>query len=217
MSDESEIREAVNEAKAPGTFNIINVLQERAYPKLTVDIYMDEAAIFEMSRLKDRLEDLDKKVARKPETEKQKAERQDILTEIDSIAEKLDRSKYTVHLSGISEGKREELYRATLKKYPIEYVQSPMAGLLGTQDNRTVKESPERDNLFTDYLWQGYIEKIVNPDGEEQTEFAYATIRTMRESFPLNAIVRINEGIEKLRVATAMFTMETGEDFLAKP
>jgi hypothetical protein len=39
----------------------------------------------------------------------------------------------------------------------------------------------------------------------------------MRESFPLNAMVRINEAIEKLRAATAIFTIETGEDFLAKP
>jgi len=39
----------------------------------------------------------------------------------------------------------------------------------------------------------------------------------MRESFPLNAMVKINEAIEKLRASTAVFTMETGEDFLAKP
>lgn len=217
MSDESEIREAVDTAKAPGTFNIISVLQERAYPRLTVDIYMDEEAIFEMSVMQEKLKELDKRVARKAETEKQKAEREEIMSEIDSIGDKLDKSKYVVHLMGISEGRREELYRTTLKKYPIEYVQSPISGLLGAESNRTIKESPERDNLFTDYLWQSHIEKIVNPDGDEQTEFPYSTVRTMRDSFPINAIVRINDGIEKLRLATAMFTMETGEDFLAKP
>jgi hypothetical protein len=105
-----------------------------------------------------------------------------------------------------------------VKKYPIEYQsQSGISSLIGVESNKIEKNSPERDSLFTDYLWQGHIQKIVNPDGDEQADFAYSTIRTMRESFPLNAMVRINEAIEKLRAATAIFTIETGEDFLAKP
>lgn len=218
MSSQEEIAESVEAAKAPGTFNIIQVLQERGYPKSEVEIYMDEAAMYEMSTLAEELEELDKLVARKSETEKQKSVREDLINKRNDSYARLMASKYIVHLTGISEGKREEFYKQAVKKYPVEYqTQSGISSLLGTDSGRVEKDSPERDALFTDLLWQGHIEKIVNPDGDEQTEFAYSTIRTMRESFPLNAMVKINEAIEKLRAATAIFTMETGEDFLAKP
>ena len=208
MSQE-EILESVEAAKAPGTFNIVQVLQERGYPKTEIDIYMDEAAMYELSTIAEELEGL---------TEKQNVQREELTTKRNETQARLLASKYCVHLMGISEGKREEFYRQAVKKYPVEYqAQSGISSLIGVDSGKTEKNSPERDALFTDYLWQGHIQKIVNPDGDEQTEFAYSTIRTMRESFPLNAIVRINEAIEKLRASTAIFTMDTGEDFLAKP
>ena len=218
MSEEQEILESVEKAKAPGTFNIVQVLQERGYPRSTVDIYMDEASMYEVSTIVDELEDLDKSLDGKGQTEKQKALREQLLSKRNDAYEKLLKSRYVVHLVGISEGKREEFYRQAVKKYPIEHEpQSGISSLLGAASGKAEKDSPERDALFTDYLWQGNIEKIVSPDGDEQSEFAYSTIRAMRDSFPLNAIVKINEAIEKIRSATAIFTVETGEDFLAKP
>ena len=208
MSQE-KILESVEAAKAPGTFNIVQVLQERGYPKTEIDIYMDEAAMYELSTIAEELEGL---------TEKQNVQREELTTKRNETQARLLASKYCVHLMGISEGKREEFYRQAVKKYPVEYqAQSGISSLIGVDSGKTEKNSPERDALFTDYLWQGHIQKIVNPDGDEQTEFTYSTIRTMRESFPLNAMVRINEAIEKLRASTAIFTMDTGEDFLAKP
>lgn len=208
MSQE-EILESVETAKAPGTFNIVQVLQERGYPMAEIDIYMDEAAMYELSTIAEQLEEL---------TEKQKVQREELTIKRNETYATLLASKYVVHLMGISEGKREEFYRQAVKKYPVEYqAQSGISSLIGVESSKTEKNSPERDALFTDYLWQGHIKKIVNPDGDEQTEFTYSTIRTMRESFPLNAMVRVNEAIEKLRASTAIFTIETGEDFLAKP
>lgn len=204
-----EIFDSVENAKAPGTFNIVQVLQERGYPKTEIDIYMDEAAMYELSTIAEELEGL---------SEKQNTQREELTTKRNETQARLLASKYVVHLMGISEGKREEFYRQAVKKYPVEYQsQSGISSLIGVDSGKTEKNSPERDALFTDYLWQGHIQKIVNPDGDEQAEFAYSTIRTMRESFPLNAMVRINEAIEKLRASTAIFTVETGEDFLAKP
>jgi len=218
MSDEQEIREAVDAAKAPGTFNIVEVLSNRGYPKSEIDVYLDESAIYEMSGIDEKLEALDNQVNGKSETAKQKKQREDIFIERDNIIEKIEKSHYVVHLTGISEGKREELYRKAAKKYPVEYEKAnDITSLIGGNSAAREKESPERDALFTDFLWQEHIERIVSPEGEEQTEFPYSTVRSMRESFPLNAMIRINEGIEKLRAKTAMFTMETGEDFLAKP
>ena len=217
MSEE-EIIESVEKAKAPGTFNILNVLQDRGYPESTIDIYMDESSMYKISEIKEKLEELDNSIGKKSETEKQKKQREDLFLEQDGYIEKLESSKLVVHICGIPEGKREELYRQAVKKYPIEY-ESPtgISDFISGNQQRVEKESPGRDALFTDYLWQSHIQKIVNPDGDEQTEFSYSTIRTMRETFPLGAMVRINNAIEKIRSATALFTLSTGEDFLAKP
>lgn len=217
MSDEEEMREAVDKAKAPGAFNILDVLKERGYPESTVDVYLDESAIYELSSVNEKIEELDKKVNGKSETAAQKKLRENLFIERDAILEKIEKSHYIIHLRGISEGLRDEIYRKAVKKYPIEYEKNSDINSLLTSSGPKEKDSPERDNLFTDFLWQEYIQKIVDPNGDEQNEFPYSTIREMRSSFPINAIVRINEGIEKLRVASALFTMETGEDFLAKP
>jgi hypothetical protein len=218
LLDEQEIVDSVEAARAPGTFNIVEVLQGRGYPQSVVDVYLDESAMYDMAVAKEELEKLDLEVGRKTETEANKAKREDILSNIESISKRILASKYSIHLMGISEGKREDYYRQALKKYPREYqTGNALSGLMGGEPNRVEKESPERDALFTDYLWQGCISKIVSPEGDEQSEFAYSTIRSMRETFPLNAIVKINEGIDKLRAATALFSMGTGEDFLAKP
>jgi hypothetical protein len=213
-----EILESVEAAKAPGTFNILNVLQGRGYPSTTVDAYMDESAIYDMSIVVDKLDKLDSSLGKNAESEKQKKYRDELMSEREELQKKLDASKYIVHLSGISEGRREEVYRLAVKKYPIEYESSnAISNLLGADSSRVEKQSPERDALFTDYLWQEHIKKISNPDGDEQSEFSYSTIRAMRDSFPISAIMKINEAIDKLRTASALFTVNTGEDFLAKP
>lgn len=213
MSAEDNIREIVDEAKAPGRFNIVDVLKGRGYPQTSVQIILDEALAFEASSLKKRFDEVDGKKL----NEKQIAEREQLSIELEDMRERLSKSAYTVHLMGISEGRREEIYRDAVKKYPIEYeTVNPLEGLLG-QVKKVEKESPERDSLFTDFLWLEHIKKIVDSEGNEQTDFTYSTIRTMRESFPLSAILRVNEAIESLRTSTAVFMMETAEDFLAKP
>lgn len=218
MSDEQEIREAVDEAKAPGVFNIVELLQGRGYPTQTVEIYLNESAIYNLASEREKLEELIKSLGKRSEKESEKNEREKIESAIDEAQEDILTSKVFVFLQGVTEGKRDEIYRQATKKYPVEYeAPNPMSGLLGKQSERIEKESADRDQLFTDLLWQAYIAKVVNADGDEQSEFAYSTIRTMRDSLPLNAMVKINEAIDKLRSSTALFDLETTEDFLAKP
>lgn len=218
MSAEEEIREAVDEAKSPGTFNIVDVLQGRGYPNTSTEVYLNESAIYELSTQREKLAELEKRSLKGKESEAKKNEREKVESNIEQAQSDILASKFIVHLRGISEGRREELYKQCVKKYPIEYEgNNGMSSLLGVKNEKVEKESPERDQLFTDFLWQEHLVKIVDPEGNEQSEFAYSTIRTMRETFPLNAMVKVNEAIEKLRAATALFDIETGEDFLAKP
>jgi len=217
MSDEQDITESVEEAKAPGTFNIVKVLQERSYPKTEVSVVLDEGLVYEAALLEEEIQELDKKVSAAKSVTKLKAKLEDLMLKRDSMHQELIKSMHTFYLMGISEGKREKLYADAKKKYPVEYMpNNDLSGILGGS-GREEKESPERDSLFTDFLWQAHIKKIVNNDGDEQSDFSYTTISSMRNELPLSATMAINEAIEKLRSATALFTMSTGEDFLAKP
>jgi hypothetical protein len=218
MSDEQEIREVIDEAKEPKSFNIINVLQERAYPKTSVEVVLDEDNSYRASMVKEKIEAIEKKVGTKNASASQKETIDKLTAELEELLEKLSESKYVFHIRGISEGKREKLIADATKKYPIEYEKgAELSALLGSGGELREKPSPERDQLFTDFLWQHQIEKIVDPDGNEQTGLGYSDIRALRDNLPLSSAAKINRSIEKIRSATALFMMETGEDFLAKP
>lgn len=218
MSEEQEVREMVDQAKEPKTFNIINVLAERAYPTEVVEIILDEENSYKASVVKSKLEDLDKKIASKNPSAQQKEARDKLIEELDALVEQIEKSKYHFHIKGISEGKREKLISEATKKYPVEYEKgAELSALLGGNSEPREKPSPERDQLFTDFLWRDQIEKIVDPDGNEQTNLTYNEIRALRDNLPLSSSAKINRSIEKIRSATALFMMETGEDFLAKP
>ncbi len=216
MSD--DILESAEAAKAPGTFNIIDVLQNRGYPETSIKIVIDESLAYEAAMLKEQIDKMNPKSSSAKMGQKQIEEQASLIDQLDEMREKIEKSSYTVHMMGISEGKREEIFRDARKKYPIEYDNSAnIQDILGGQNKKIEKESPERDALFTDYLWLAHIKKIVNPDGDEQSDFTYNAVRAMRESFPLSAMLKVNEAMEKLRASTALFLMGTGEDFLAKP
>lgn len=210
-----EIRESVDNAKAKGTFKIIDVLTGRAYPKQSVRVLMDEESGYRAAIIKDRLAEIDIKIAKNPSNPELIKERDELIAEQEICMDKLAQSTFTFHLSGISEGKREEIYKKALSKYPIEYDKNQ--DLLRGETKVTEKESPERDALFTDYLWLECIKSIEDPEGNTQEDITYSDVRAMRTSLPLSAGAAINQGIEKLRVSTAIFMSETGEDFLAKP
>lgn len=218
MSAEDEIREIVDEAKSPKNFNIVNVLLERSYPKTKTTIYLDEQSAFDASVLREELNQIEDG-PRGREPSKEQAEKIEKLTsEIETLSEKIRQSGYVFHIKGISEGKRIELYDEAVKKYPIEYEKpNDLAALTGQKIEKVEKESPERDQLFTDFLWREQIEMIEDPEGSVHKDLTYTDIKTIRSSLPLSALAQINTAIEKIRTATAVFMMETGEDFLAKP
>lgn len=218
MSAEEEIRESVDAAKERGTFNIINVLAGRAYPKSSVTVYLDEQSAYDASVLKEELDELTNKIGKKNPSAEQQEKIDSLTEEIERLTSEMQKSGYVFHVRGISEGKREDIFKDAKKKYPIEYEKpNEMASLMGQRVERTEKESPERDQLFTDLLWREHLEMIEDPDGNIQDSFTYSEIKTLRSSLPLSALAQVNQAIEKIRTATAVFMMETGEDFLAKP
>ena len=114
MSDEEEIREAVDVAKAPGTFNIVDVLQNRSYPETQVSVVLEEGRVYEAAMLEEEIQKIEGKTSAKA-----KAALEDLVAKRESMREELINSMHTFYLMGIPEGKREELYSQAKKKYPI--------------------------------------------------------------------------------------------------
>jgi hypothetical protein len=215
LSEQEEIQEIVEEAKSPKTFSIINVLTERAYPKTKVSVSLDEATAYDAAVIKERIDELARKDSSVSSVTREISELNEQLSE---LVEKMAKSTYTFHVRGISEGKREEILAKARKKYPVEYeAKNDIASILSNNGERTEKPSPERDSLFTDLLWAEHLEMIEDPDGNIQEVIGYTDVRTLRHNLPLSALAKINSAIERVRTATAVFMMETGEDFLAKP
>lgn len=201
---EKVIEEIVEEAKKPGKFNIVDVLKERAYPTDSVNIYVDEDTAYKAAELSEELKktsELDEKYA-------------GISESLDALMDTLSESKYVVTITGISEGKRDELYELAVNKYPLEYKENK--NVLTGESTREEIENQERDELFTNLLWSAYITKIVAPNGAEQDGIAPEDAEEMRKSLPIAANSIINAAIQNMRAATAVFMYKVDEDFLAK-
>lgn len=218
MSEEKEIIEAVEKAKKPGTFKIMDVLQERSFPTEEVEVYLNEAVAYLAAQIDEKIEAIDKKMAKleegSPDLKKLSKERASILEEKEKALDEIDDSSFTFHLTGISEGKREDLYALCLKEYPMEY--ETERNVFTAQSEKKEIDNPDRDRYFTTLLWQACISKIVDSDGNEQEGITFDEAAELRRSLPFAATAKITSAVEKLRTATAVFLMTVNEDFLAK-
>lgn len=214
----SDIEEMVEEARTPGKFNIVDAVKGRAYPKDSVDVFIDEKIAFEVSVMNEMIENIsnqmDKTTPNKKQLDELMKQRDEILDSRDKLIAEMGGNKYVFHLTGVSEGYRQDMYEKAIEKFPIKYEKNrnPLTGAVEKEE----LENPERDRYFTALLWQAYISKVVAPDGSEQDGITYEDAIELRRSLPLAAISTITEAIEKMRAATALFMLTVNEDFLAK-
>lgn len=211
MSDNAgdDVTKLIDNAKAPGTFNILNVLKERAYPKDDIHVYLDEDSAYKASVINEKIEELS--TSEDPESQ---VEIEKLIDERDALIKKIADSKYVFTMVGISEGTRDDLVNKAKEKFPIEYKHE--TNVLTTETSKEEIESPERDEYFTELLWEAHIEKITAPDGSVQDNIAFEDIHGLRRSLPIAAISNISTSMEKLRLATTVFMLTVDEDFLAK-
>lgn len=212
MSEEKIIEDAAKlaeEAKKPGTFSIINVLKERAYPLEEINIYLDEQAAYDAAKLQEKIDEITKSAEMQAHNEAEV-----VAGERDAAIAKLEKSKYVFIVSGMSEGKRDELQELSIEKFPMEYEESknPFTG----EVTKSEIGDKHRDRYFTNMLWVESIKKIVNPDGDIQDGVSISDVESLRQLLPIAAISSITQSIEKLRISTAIFMSNVDEDFLAK-
>ena len=208
--------ELADKAMQPGTFNILDVLKDRAHPSDDVTIYVDEQTAYDASKVQDEIDELrGKESAGGFILDDSSQKRLDELIEIrDTFVEVLNKSKYVITLNGISEGERETILERAVEKYPYEYTEdkNPFTG----ETTKKEVENPKLNRYFTDLLWFAHIKKITSANGAVQESFTEAEIIEFRNLLPVSAVGAITEAIEKLRVSTAIFMMKVDEDFLAK-
>lgn len=211
---EATVEELVAEAKSPAKFNILSVLQERAYPTDEVIVYLDEQTAYLASLAEEDIKAANAAIDKDFEDTKAEAKLKEAQERLDGLMAKMAESKYVFTIKGIPEGRREELLIEAEKEYPIEYDEekNPFTG----EVNRTERENRERNRLFTNMLWSENIEKITAPDGAVQEKLSTEDVKAIRASLPLASIGAINQAIEKIRAATAVFLYSVDEDFLAK-
>lgn len=208
---ESTVEQLVEAAKAPTKFSIISVLQERAYPTEEVIVYLDEQTAYKAYAVEAELKADKEKIDFDEELEKRISDNE---AKLEKLMSKMAESRYVFTIKGIPEGKREELLLAAEAKFPVEYEEekNPFTG----ETKRVEIENRERNRLFTNMLWSANIEKITAPDGAIQENISLEEISEIRAALPLAAIGALNESIEKIRAATAVFLYSVDEDFLAK-
>jgi hypothetical protein len=207
---EKSVEEIVEEAKKPGVFKIIDAIKERAYPQDDVVIYLDEQSAYLASQVQEKIDELSKKSF----SDSVEKELEKLYSERDVFVEKMNNSKYVFTMVGISEGRREDLLKEAMNEYPMEY--SDETNVFTNERKKVEIENSERDRMFTNLLWRDYVMKITSPGGDIQEGLTITEIEELRRSLPIAATGKINEALEKLRVASAMFMMNTDEDFLAK-
>jgi hypothetical protein len=208
MSEKS-IEEVVEEAKAPGTFNILDVLEERAYPREEVVVYLNEQLAYDAAQIQEKIDELSKSKSLEVQDEID-----ELIAKRDKIVEELESQKYVFSIVGISEGLREDIMNESAEKFPIKYRENknPLTGEL----TREEIEDKDRDRLFTNSLWHNQIEKITASNGAVQEKITMKDVEALRSKLPIAGIGAITQSIEKLRISTAVFMMSVNEDFLAK-
>jgi hypothetical protein len=203
-------------ASAQGTFNIVNVLAERGYPREEVKVFLDEQTAYALVRTDKQIDDLEENASSDVEefAAEAQAEQAMLVDYRTKLFEKLQESLYVFHIVGIAEGVREKLITESFEKFPQEFNED--RNIMG-EVTRTPKENVERDTYITSLIWQKSIEKIVSPDGSVQQGVTHEDVAAMAESLPVSAATKITNSIDKLRLSTALFLLEVNEDFLAKP
>jgi hypothetical protein len=214
----SEIEEIVEEAKKPGKFNIVDAVKGRGYPKDEIVVFLDENVAFRIAEINEAIDaisqQMDKSGVDKKTLDKFLKEHEAILDKREALLDEMRKEEYVFHLTGISEGARQDLFDKAVAKYEIKktMVLNQVSGEFEEQE----VENVERDRYFTALLWEAGIYKIVSPDGSEQDELTYDQAAELRRLLPLASLTTITEAIEKMRAATAIFMMTVNEDFLAK-
>lgn len=189
----------------PGTFSLLERLQGRSYPKETVEVYLDEAAGYEIEKAELRYVRTDPADAEAIAA---------VEAEIEELRERAKASRLTFHLEGISSEEYDSVVDAAQEQFPMEYHESrnPLTMAL----ERTPKDNEDRETFFRVHLWAKFIRRVEDAEGNADTEITPELIAQVHNLLPLAGMARLHDAIQKLRMVTNWMDEIQGADFLVK-
>ena len=90
----ANVEELVENARKPGTFNIMNAIKDRAYPKDEIVVFLDEDLAFRASELDDAINKISEEIGKKKDLNKKAldlilARRDEILDRKEKLLEEM--------------------------------------------------------------------------------------------------------------------------------
>lgn len=183
-----------------GTFDLRDVLADKAYPTTVVKVLMDERIYFELAALADA------HAAATSATEQKR-----IAAQFKAKVEERDANQYAVHLRGTSPRAREDIQSLALATFPIK------RDMWGREDDL---QAVRRGQLLAQLYFAAHITKIVAPNGDEQ-EFTEENRNDVAQAFldaaPEHSIKMVDTAITALRgEAEAQKYAQQDADFLSR-
>lgn len=178
------------------TFDLREVLSNRAYPTAKIPVWIDEAGFFELAALERKHAD----------TKADSPELGDLDNKIANLKAELNASAITVHLRGTSRRSREDMVTEAMVQFPVK------RDVLGREDEL---QAYKRGNLLTELYFAAHVQKIVAPNGKTQElndENRRDVARSMLSDLPDFSVALIDQAIGNLRGEAEM---QQGVDFLS--
>lgn len=160
------------------TFDIRDVLTGRTYPDDACTVHLDAKADFEIAKLNTEVSNL--RMASRVESARELEER------VKQLMEAASGTAIKVTVRAIELELRNTLRKEVTDKYPEE------RNVLGY-----VEPNLERDNLWTNRLWQAHIIKLETPKGTD-TDISYEKVVALRASVPEYGLQKIADTIDGL-------------------
>jgi hypothetical protein len=186
-----------------GKFNFLDAVVGRDYPTEEVEIWLDEAAAYEIEKLEeelDRTKNGDKAVA--------------LAERLDDLRERAHKSRYVITLQAITVEEYDNVVTAALEQFPQEFIETrhPLTFAL----ERTPKPSEERQQFFRTHLWAKFIRKVTGPTGGVDDDISPEWCAVFLSNAPLMALGRVEVAVDKLRMVSDWMDRLASDDFLAK-
>ncbi len=168
------------------SWDLGEVLAERAQPKDSVSVYLNEAASYAKSQLIKTQVGLDAEALEK------------VNQELEKIEADLESTKYTIHITAIPSRMREDLNSKALHKFPIK------PNILGQDDFENARE---RQKYGQDLIWHAQVFDVVNPLGKHKSDWSFEQMQEFAKALPTNAQQAIDKKIEEVTKAAEEFTV----------
>jgi len=208
MTDVSKIAEyqdEINEAKTPGTFNLVDTIQGTAYPEEQAIVFTNVRAVYEYGALREQINNFEI-IHEDDRTLGGYGEHQEeydaLLAARDEAYQKARASGLTFHLKGLS---------PTL----VDAVAKEKRAKAKTAYEGWSEEDKSEAIIFDieDELIARATQRVVNAEGAVNTDVTAPVVRHMRDTLPETEFTKIRFALNEVQFKAVLFDEEIDAGF----